>query len=159
MTRTMGRVAIDGERRAVRFERLYAATPAEVWGALTLPQQLRRWLAPAELEPSVGGRVVLRFDEDEVMEGLVRECEPPRVLEYSWNEGREESIVRFELAPTGGGTMLTLEHRRIAADEVLGFSAGWHAHLDALEASLTDHTFDWDEAFDALKGEYRARLP
>jgi uncharacterized protein YndB with AHSA1/START domain len=155
----LGTVTIDGDRRAVRFERAYDATPEELWGALTLPEQLARWLAPAEFEPRVGGRIVLRFSEDELMHGTVREFDPPRLLEYSWHEGRDESVVRFELAVANGGTLLVLEHRSIPVDEVVGFGAGWHSHLDGLELALDGRAHDWDGRFAELKPLYQARLP
>lgn len=65
----------------------------------------------------------------------------------------------FELAGAEAGTRMILEHRQIAADEVVGFSAGWHAHLDGLEASRQDRGFDWDATFTGLKPLYEARLP
>ena len=148
-----GAVRIDGDRRAVRFERLYDATPEELWGALTLPEQLARWLAPAEFEPRVGGRIVLRFEEDDVMHGEVLRFEPPRLLEYSWRE-QEESVVTFELRPEGDRTRRVLEHRQLPATEAASFGAGWHAHLDSLEQALS-----WGRRYRKLLPEYEARLP
>ena len=41
MTETFGALRQDG----VRFERLYDATPEELWSAITDPEQIQGWLA------------------------------------------------------------------------------------------------------------------
>jgi uncharacterized protein YndB with AHSA1/START domain len=57
---TEGLLRTEGDRRGVRFEPRYDATPAEIWSALTEPERMRRWLANvAELEPRPGGRFLL----------------------------------------------------------------------------------------------------
>jgi uncharacterized protein YndB with AHSA1/START domain len=135
-----GVLRIDGERRGVRFERRYDATPAEVWSALTEPERLGRWLAAAELDLRVGGDYVLRFseeDESQVTRGKVLALEPERLLELSWlYPGENDTVVRFELRPDGDGTILVLDHRGLPAETAPGYGGGWHAHLDALEAQL-----------------------
>jgi uncharacterized protein YndB with AHSA1/START domain len=107
----------------VRLTRRYAATPAEVWAALTDPDSIGRWLARAiEVELAMPGDVRIAAS--------VREVEPERVLELDWiYAGEDSSVVRFELAPDGDGTLLVLDHRRI--DEPLGMSyiSRWTAAL------------------------------
>jgi uncharacterized protein YndB with AHSA1/START domain len=162
----MGAVTMDGDRRTVRFERFYDAAPEELWGALTLPEQLARWLAPAEFEPRVGGRVVLRFEEDDIMRGTVRAYERPRLLEYDWDEGGlEESVVRFELRSEGDRTLLVLEHRQLPVEGAASFGAGWHAHLDMLEG-IAGRPGYWSDRYkqllpryEELLGGYDPRLP
>jgi uncharacterized protein YndB with AHSA1/START domain len=151
----LGTLRPDGARRAVRFERRYDAPPAEVWSALTEPERLARWLAPAELEPHAGGVVAARFDETTVT-GRVLAWEPPSLLEYEWRfEGEPESVVRFELEPDGDGTLLVLDHRLLAPEQAVGYGAGWHAHLDALRDLLEGGSGSWDERFEALLPRYR----
>jgi uncharacterized protein YndB with AHSA1/START domain len=140
MTANQGLLRIDGERRGIRFERRYDASPAEVWSALTEPERLGRWLADAELDLRVGGDYVLRFsdeDESQVTRGQVLALEPERLLELSWRyPGENDTVVRFELEPDGDGTILVLDHRGLPTEAAPGYGGGWHAHLDALEAHL-----------------------
>ena len=122
---------------AVRLTRRYDANPAEVWDALTRPESVARWLAPAsklELEP--GGTIELRFNPMRV-DCRVRALESGRVLELDWHErGKEPSVVRFELVPDGEGTRLVLEHAQIPAVVGSAYAAGWTRHLDRFEEQL-----------------------
>ncbi len=151
---TMGTVRRDGDLRAVRFERVLSASIEDVWSALTNPERLRRWLAEAVFEERVGGRVELRFD-DGTIEGTVRELDRPRLLEYDWIEGGKRSVVRFELERAGDGTLLVLDHRQLPAETAAGFAAGWHSHLDALDAALHRGETAGDEWWD----RFRSLLP
>jgi uncharacterized protein YndB with AHSA1/START domain len=155
MTADIGVLRSDDERCAVRFERLYDFTPAELWSAITDPGQLARWLARAEVEPGEGGRIKLDFD-DGGTEGRILTWDEPRVVEYEWRfDGEDESVVRFELKPQEFGTLLVLDHRRLGRSSGMGYAAGWHAHLDAL-AGLRDLS-DWQRRFDELVPTYRAQ--
>ena len=132
--------AEPGGRAGVRFERLYDATPDELWAALTDPEQLRGWLAEAaRFDLRRGGHVELHFPTESaaVARGRILELQPGRVLEYEWDEaGGPPSVVRFELAPRGDGCLLILDHRLLDAASGPGFGAGWHGHLDALGVIL-----------------------
>jgi uncharacterized protein YndB with AHSA1/START domain len=135
-----GELRTHGERRAVRFERRYEATPAEVWSALTEPQRLARWLADAELDLRLGGRYVLRFagdDESQVTRGEVLALEPERLLELFWWYPRRERHHRPHRASTRRGRDDPRPRSRPPSGGAGGgYGAGWHAHLDALEAHL-----------------------
>ena len=74
------------------------------------------------------------------------------MLGYTWNEGGDESVVRFELAADGEGTLLVLTHERI--DSLPGFGAGWHAHLDMLDGLLAGREVEWQGRFDELRPRY-----
>jgi uncharacterized protein YndB with AHSA1/START domain len=158
MQQGMGVLLEDGERRAVRFERRYAAPPEAVWDALVEPEQLRGWLAEATVEPRVGGRVELNFGEEpgERTVGTIRVFDPPRVLEYGWTyEGEPESVVRFELRPEADGTTLVLHHRLLSIEAAPGYGAGWHAHLDLLGEQLEgDVRTEWGGRYEALRPGY-----
>jgi uncharacterized protein YndB with AHSA1/START domain len=154
----MGLLQVDGERRSLRFERLYAATLGELWAALTEPEQLRGWLAEAVFEKREGGAVRLQFapSDEETVRGRVLAYDPPHLLEYEWHwPGEGESIVRFELAASESGVLLALEHRLLPAESAAGYGAGWHAHLDRLEGLLEDHETSWDERYSELLPAYR----
>jgi uncharacterized protein YndB with AHSA1/START domain len=162
MTGVHGQLRADGEHRAVRFERRYAATPAELWSALTEPERLARWLADAELDLVIGGQYVLRFsgeDESQTTRGEVLALEPERLLELSWSyPGESDTVVRFELRPDGDGTILVLDHGRLPVEPAAGYGAGWHAHLDALEAHLgAGGEPDWFGRYRELAPLYEAQ--
>jgi uncharacterized protein YndB with AHSA1/START domain/ankyrin repeat protein len=154
----LGTLRADGERCAVRFERLYDATPDELWSALTEAEQLRGWLAEVtrlQLEP--GGAFELRFGDGETERatGTVRTVEAPRLLELDWTfPGEPDSHVRFELEPRDEGVLLILEHRQLSRESGAAYGAGWHAHLDGLEAHLAGGDSAWDERFAAVKPGY-----
>ena len=151
----LGSLRIDGERRALRFERVYDTTPGDLWSALTEPERLARWLAPGEIEPREGGAVEINFDDGGTVSGRVRVWDPPCVLEYEWHfSGESESVLRFELTASGDGTMLVLDHRQLGVDQAPGYGAGWHAHLDALDDLLRGTNGSWDERFQARLPDY-----
>jgi uncharacterized protein YndB with AHSA1/START domain len=158
MQQGMGVLLEDGDRRAVHFERRYDAPVEDVWGALVEPEQLQGWLAEAEFEPRVGGRVVLNFGAGpgERTVGTIRVFDPPRVLEYDWKyEGEPESRVRFELRSEAGGTTLVLHHRLLSTEAAPGYGAGWHAHLDLLGEQLEGQIHSaWPERYETLRPEY-----
>lgn len=85
-----GTLAPDRDRCRVRFERLYDATPEELWSALTDPEQVRGWLADASrFQLEVGGDVHLDFGDGDEVHGEIRELESGRVLEFSWTSSAE----------------------------------------------------------------------
>ena len=160
MTEGLAAVRRDGGALALRLERTYDATPAEVWAAFTEPESIRRWLfADAILEPRVGGRAEFRWTESGAAVGVVREWDPPRLLEMSWAEDEGASIVRVEIAAAGDGALLVLDHRNVTASSAIGLGAGWHAHLVALGDVLAgrDAIADrWEPLYASLRPEYEA---
>ena len=126
---------IDGHP-AVEFERILDAAVDVVWALLTTPEGLRRWLAPAHIDLRFGGDVNIDFGDDGVAGGEILDLVPHSVLEYRWRfTGEPDSVVRFELEIIDPGTTrLRLRHRMLPSDQAIGYGAGWHAHLDQLEA-------------------------
>jgi uncharacterized protein YndB with AHSA1/START domain len=147
----------------LRFERRLNVPTERVWRALVSAEGLGAWLGQVVLlEPRAGGRLVIRFDADSVMDGAILEFAPNRRLVLAWREGaRDESNVSFELAPDdAGGTHFSLTHRYIrAGEETIDFGAGWHSHLNALTAWLANGAgLDCSELFDTLKPIYAKRF-
>jgi uncharacterized RmlC-like cupin family protein/uncharacterized protein YndB with AHSA1/START domain len=144
---------IEGD--AVRFERLLSAPIERVWQRLATPEGLATWLAQASLEPRPGAAIELRFDIDEMPErrqrgaivrGAITDYAPPRLIAYGWSVVPSDpaaapipdSHVTFELVPRGDQTLLVLTHRRVSREICALVGAGWHSHLAALDARLSD---------------------
>lgn len=117
---------------SLRLTRRYSVGPDEVWAALSESESLARWLAaPRVIELRRGGRFELELPDGGRIEGRVLEIEPGRLLVVDWHFADEEpSIVRFELAPDGQGTMLVLEHTRIEEPSGMIYIARWSETLE-----------------------------
>jgi uncharacterized protein YndB with AHSA1/START domain len=157
-----GTVQVVGGKQVLRFERHLAHPIARVWAALTEPEQLIGWLAEAKIDLVEGGRVELRWQnpisaeekakyriegpdesgETPVVRGTITRLDPPRVLEY---DSDSFGVLRWELREEGAGSVLTFTNA-FPAEEVFPVAqtlAGWHTHLDLLEATLAGHPTDW----------------
>jgi uncharacterized protein YndB with AHSA1/START domain len=153
---TPGTVTNFDDSATVRFERVIDAAIDRVWQALTEQDDMSRWLAPTQFEARSGGAVSIDFGEGGKVVGTVTAIEAPNTLEYTWDfTGEGESILRFELTANGPQTKLVLEHRLLPHNQGVGYGAGWHAHLDVLEAHLGGREpVDWDERFSRVIGHY-----
>jgi uncharacterized protein YndB with AHSA1/START domain/mannose-6-phosphate isomerase-like protein (cupin superfamily) len=135
-------VKLEG-RDAVRYERVYPHAPERVWSALIEPDSLKAWfptsiegLSEAVSKRRKGEKLRFIFEGDDgpALEGELRACDPPRLLEFTWGT----DLLRFELAEAAGGKHCKLvfttsfEERSHAARD----ASGWHACLDNLERAL-----------------------
>src|SRR3989442_1169957 len=149
----LGELEQVGETWQLRFVREMAHSPAKVWKALTEPDELRKWFpdqiivrewrvgAPIEFKPGHG----LPDYEGEVLA-----YEPPHLLEIRWGTDR----VRFEVAATKTGSVLTLIDSIDEVGKAARDGAGWHLCLDALERALDGTSSDssadrWKDLDDA----------
>lgn len=173
---------IDGQGtmvadRTVRIERLLPGSAERVWTWLTDPVKRGRWLAAGAMELHPGGKVEHLFRHQEltsepvpdrfrdmqsspVMRGEVTECDPPRLLAYTWPGDGGSSEVTFELFPEGANTLLVLTHRRLAdSDTMIMVATGWDAHLGVLVDRLNDaEPRGFWSAFARLEPLYRRRF-
>jgi uncharacterized protein YndB with AHSA1/START domain len=159
----------------VRLERMLPGPVERVWAYLTDSDLRSRWLATGDMPQQPGGKVELVWRNDDLsgrqeqrpaevpaerrMECEVIRAEAPRLLVLGWGAGGSE--VTFELAPKGPEVLLTVTHRRLPdRGNLIGVSAGWHAHLDILVAHLRDDELPlfWAN-WTRLRGEYDQRLP
>ncbi|MGH3047074.1 MAG: SRPBCC family protein [Gaiellaceae bacterium] len=96
----------------VTRELVLPARPAEVWKALTDPDQLEEWFAnDVELDPEPGGEGVFRWDDGEVRRARVEEVEVGRRFSFRWSEEEspaEETHVAFTLEEVPEGTRVTV---------------------------------------------------
>ena len=155
----MGTVTTEEATATVQFERSFDSPIEAVWKAITTPEELGRWLAPATVDLEVGGSINVDFGEGGTAGGEILVLDPPHVLEYVWRfTGEPDSVLRIELAAAGPATRLQLLHRLLPADQSVGYGAGWHAHLDQLADILGGSAArDWSERFMELLPEYQSR--
>lgn len=143
------------------LERFLAHPPEVVWRAVTDPTEVRRWfLTEAQVEAWVGGRVDLVTGSYRLhATGKVVAWDPPRLYEYEWNiaprasfpEG-ERAVVRWELRPENGGTLLVVTHRDLTRRTAGVFGVGMEAFLDRLVAQLSGEPLpDWDARVKQLR--------
>jgi uncharacterized protein YndB with AHSA1/START domain len=126
----------DEGRWTLMFVRTLRHSPEKLWAALTDPAQLREW-APytADRNLSTPGDATLTMIDGDTSEDLpaqVTRAEPPTLLEYTWGT----DVVRWELAPLGSGTRLTLRHTVEDRAWVPKAAAGWHLCLTVAEHLL-----------------------
>ncbi|ADU98089.1 SRPBCC family protein [Alicycliphilus denitrificans] len=155
---TLQRTATGFEGRLTR--RLDHGADA-VWRMLTDPQAMAQWLAPGNIELCTGGAVRIDFvDSGIVIDSRVTAFEAQRVLAYSWSSGNEpERPMRWELAPAGEGTALTLTLQIPAGEDAAKACAGFEGHLDMLAAALEGVPIKFPfERFLQARSAYNAQL-
>ena len=146
----------------VVFDRLMDKPPEKVWSVLTEPARLANWLGEVEVELRVGGVFNIQFRGIAVrMTGKITGLEPGRMIEYTWleNNGKPDSLVRWEIVPAPGGCRLRLTHRfgeGCPLKELTPFMGGWHAFMNAIPGS-TDGTFIPYADEKELEAGYRKR--
>lgn len=157
----------DPDGPALRVEQVLATSADDLWEAITSPERLGRWMADTTLDgdPQVGVRYRIDFGDGAETTGTVTRCEPPRVLEVTWElEGEPDSLVRVEVSAEGSAAgeraRLVLDHRRLPVNQVHGHAAGWQAHLATLAAQLLGaEPPSWDGTFARVLPAYRAAYP
>ncbi len=161
-----GEVTFDGDFARLHYQRRMAHPPQRVWAALTDPAQLKKWFMASSV--AIDGRPGGSFETvagpaQMRAHGRILTWDPPRVYEYEWIADPvadilplgENAVVRWELTLVDGGTLLTLEHRKLHRQTSIGFAPGWHSFLDRLAAQLDDEPLpDWMQRFEAAKVNY-----
>ena len=153
----------DGTRPGLRLQRRIGRPPDQVWTALTDPERLADWLAPAEVDLKEGGRIAFRFPDGILNQGHIRRIEAPQLLEHTWSENEPPmSLVRWELAAAPDGCALVLTHSFHAPPpkwELVNAAATWHLMLDRLPGAVAGHAQEWSpEEWQALHEGYAERL-
>jgi uncharacterized protein YndB with AHSA1/START domain len=119
----------------MRFERLIRRPIERVWGALTIPERLADWFGePVEIDLRVGGNYLVMFPggTDDLVEGRIIACDPPRLLAFEWFGTGGNTVVRWELAPVEDGCRLVFHQAGLTPWWFLGGSAGWADFVDDL---------------------------
>ncbi len=117
---------------------LIAATPAQVWQALTDPEIIAEWSgADAEYEPSVGTDYALW---DGTITGGVLDVVPFKKLVQTWKPKDwtvDNSVVTFTLTAEGKHTRVDLLHENVEPSDFDGTREGWNLYyLGAIKKML-----------------------
>jgi len=145
-----------GARPILRFERHLSKPPAEVWRAITDPEELATWFPERVVidEWKVGASITFRFEGDrmEPMSGTVLEYDEPSLLSFTWGP----ETLRFELTPASdGGTDLVLTDELDRAHAARN-AAGWDVCLANLVGNGAAP--DWKPLFDQYVAMFESEL-
>jgi len=162
------------EPATITIQRLLPGPVDRIWSYLTDSEMRRKWLAAGDMEMKAGAPFEFVWRNDELsdqatkrpegfseemrMESRITEVDPPRRLSFTWQGSGD---VTFELEPRGEQVLLTVIHRSLPdRATMLGVSAGWHMHLDILQARSSGKapTSFW-EGWAELRNDYEQRIP
>ena len=124
-------------------------SPAIVWDALTDPELVSGWLAPATIDPQPDGEFTLEWaypSGPRTLGGTLSVFEPYRRLEFTDATG---SIIAFELSELAAGLRGTSTHLSVvartsdAANGSAAVRADWLTALDQLDKLLRGHPVNW----------------
>jgi uncharacterized protein YndB with AHSA1/START domain len=137
-----GQVEIKDNRATITFTRFLKHPPVAVWEAITTPEEFSAWYnGKAAIDGRVGGLFEVWTGQAFHWSGKILVWEPPTLLEYEHNHepskvlpSGADTIVRWELTPSGEGTSLTFTQSRLKSN--FGFAPAMHVFLERLEAHL-----------------------
>lgn len=112
----------DGKpARAVVATRTYDTSIEDLWDAITNAERIPRWFLPVSGDLRLGGRYQLEGNAG----GTINRCEPPRVVEMTWEFGGGMSWLTVQLTEISSDrTRLELEHVSPVDDHWRRFGAG-----------------------------------
>ncbi len=155
----LGTLERDGDLCVLRYRRVLRQPPGTVWRALTDDAQLADWFPTTiegERSPGAPLRFSFRASEAPPFQGEMLAFDPPAVLAFRWGD----DVLRFELAPEGRGSLLTLtvtfpEYGKAARD-----AAGWHVCLEQLSyvAAHEELPFTPSDHWRVVHRDYVSRL-
>jgi uncharacterized protein YndB with AHSA1/START domain len=138
------------QARSIVVEKTLPHPPEKIWRTLTQAELIGQWLMPNDFEPKTGHFFTFKTkpmgDWDGTVHCEVLDCDPPRLLRYSWVGGsktndtygsRLESTVTWTLTPGPGGTHLRMEHAgfRSPGNDFAynAMSPGWGRVMESIE--------------------------
>lgn len=144
----MSTTVITPNQDALVSEIHISAPPERIFQALIDPKQVLQWWTSEQcqiesfaLEPRKGGRWHYDSRQSEMSvngvskfrcEGELLEYDPPHVLAYTWianwhDRPAQRTVVRWELAASGKGTLLRVTHSGLADLPTArkDYSGGW----------------------------------
>ncbi len=142
---------LDDGRQRLEFRRSWPDPIEDVWGALTEPDRMARWIGVYDGARRPGGAGTFRMTHEEGEHDgepmVILECDPPRRLVVEWTQqGTEDWRVDLDLWTEDGRTHLRVVQVFPAGADVTDFALGWHWYLDKLGAEVggTPAPADWD---------------
>ncbi len=147
----------DG-RYELRFVRELSHPLEKVWEAVTSPEGLSAWF-PFDV---VGERRRARpcgssSARARARRSRARWSSSRRGRRWS-SSGTSDETLRLELEASGPGCVLTLINRFDEVGKAARDAAGWHACLDALEASLAGASIDTGAVWGEVHPDYVSRF-
>jgi uncharacterized protein YndB with AHSA1/START domain len=140
---------IDNFKPAIVYTIYIAATPEQVWQALTSAEFSRKYFFgnAVEVDLKIGGTYIVRTpDGAPHISGEVIECDPPKKLTVTFNVNWPDlieklglTLVTYAIEPAGDAVRLTMteSHDRPLDDDILsGGRQGWPAILSSLKSLL-----------------------
>jgi uncharacterized protein YndB with AHSA1/START domain len=140
---------IDHFKPATAYTIYIAATPEQVWQALTSAEFSRKYFFgnAVEVDLKIGGAYIVRAPDGALhISGEVLECDRPKKLSITFNVNWPElieklgpTLVSYEIEPAGDAVRLTMteSHDRPLSDDILsGGRQGWPAILSSLKSLL-----------------------
>jgi len=147
---------IKSDQDAVISEIDIAAPAERIFKALTDAGELKRWFTSPEcpvkfwqMEARVGGRYAYETEKGSIVvngvsefecHGEIVECDPPRLLVYTWianwhDDTARRTVVRWELTPTSGGTHVKVTHSGLAQLPIArkDYAGGWPGVVEMLK--------------------------
>jgi activator of HSP90 ATPase len=101
------------------------AEPSDIYAALTNPYTIELWSGyPAQMVAAPGEEFSMW--EGDIC-GKILELVPDKkvVQEWYFGEGGIQSIVTITISPSGGGSVVVVEHTNIPADDFENIAEGW----------------------------------
>jgi uncharacterized protein YndB with AHSA1/START domain len=132
-------------KRKHEFEVRIAATPEQVWKAVSDAGEITKWFAPeARVKPGAGGSVWLSWGPGMEGEAPISIWEPGRRLQTLEGPGENPKTVDYFIEAGDGWTILRLVHSGFGAEasfdnEYESTYGGWLAFLAMLQFGLEHH--------------------
>lgn len=152
----MTTACVTPNQDAIVSEIQIAAPPTRVFKALTDAGELGRWFGSTEcpvkswkMDARIGGRYSYATEKGSIVingvsefecHGEILECDPPRVLAYTWignwhDDPRRRTVVRWELTPRGTGTRVKVTHSGLRNLPIArkDYAGGWPGVVEMLK--------------------------
>jgi uncharacterized protein YndB with AHSA1/START domain len=152
----MNATIITPNQDAIISEIQISAPADRVFKALTDGGELTRWFTSPEcpvkswnMDARIGGRYSYATEKGSIVvngvsefecHGEILECDPPRVLAYTWignwhDDPASRTVVRWDLTPSQGGTHVKVTHSGLASLPIArkDYSGGWPGVVEMLK--------------------------
>jgi uncharacterized protein YndB with AHSA1/START domain len=152
----MATVIVTPDQDAVVSEIQISAPPERVFKAISDAKELQHWFTNPEcpvklwtMDARIGGRygystekgsIVVNGNREFECHGEIVECDPPRVLAYTWianwhDDASQRTVVRWELTPSQEGTHVKVIHTGLSTLPVArkDYSGGWVGVVEMLK--------------------------